>query len=181
MGAGARLRGRHVQRLARRGILTDDWQARVAAVWSSTGDHTDDEVIAQIDALVAERAADDPAALFEAASARDYVGRESEAEPLYKQALSAGLEPPLRGQAVIQLASTLRNLGRYDEAVSWLQDEFADAPGHPLADAGKAFMALVLSSKGDDTAALAMALEALSHHLPQYGNAVRGYAVDLLR
>lgn len=130
---------------------------------------------------MAERPADDPAALFEAASARDYVGRESEAEPLYKSALSAGLDQPLRGQAVIQLASTLRNLGRYDEAVSWLQDEFADAPGHPLADAGSAFMALLLSSKGDDKAALAMALEALSHHLPQYGNAVRGYAVDLLR
>ena len=42
-------------------------------------------------------------------------------------------------------------------------------------------MALVLSSKGDDRAALAMALDALSRHIPHYGRAVRYYATELLK
>jgi tetratricopeptide (TPR) repeat protein len=159
---------------------TEPWPSRVAAVWAAAGELGDDELVSRIDALVIERPADDPAALFEAASARDYVGREAEAEPYYVSALERGLEEPLRGQAVIQLASTLRNLGRPDEAITWLQDFFADQPEHPLGDAAIAFLALALSSKGDGTAATAVALEALARHLPQYGDAVRRYALGLL-
>lgn len=155
------------------------WPARVAAVWAQSEQLGDADLLSRIDSLVAERPADDPAAVFEAASVRDFVGREADAEQLYARALALGLEEPLRGQAVIQLASSLRNLGRADEAVVLLREFFSDQPEHPLGDAAIAFLALALVSTGEATAATAVALEALSRHLPQYGNAVRRYALDL--
>ena len=160
--------------------MTDDWQQRIDAVWDSAGEHSDADVMAAIDALVAERPVDDPVAAFEAAGARDSAGLESEAEPLYRRALELGLPEPQRGQCVIQLASTLRNLGRVDEAIALLQDTFANDDGHPLADSAAAFMALCLASKGDERQALAMALVTLAPHLPRYSRSVRDYAIDLL-
>ena len=59
----------------------DEWQHRVSAVWATAEGMADLDVVAAIDALVAEREPDDAAALFEAASARDYAGLEAEAEP----------------------------------------------------------------------------------------------------
>lgn len=161
----------------------DSWRERVDAVWAAATDEhearlSEAQTLSAIRELAAERP-DDPVALFELAGAHDYSGLEADAEPLYKRALEAGLEEPYRGP-VIQLASTLRNLGRYDEAAAWLKNTFADDPQHPLNDAASAFMALVLSSQGDDKAALALALDTLARHLPQYGRAVRAYANELL-
>jgi len=90
----------------------DDWQDRVAAVYARAGELSEDEVEAAIEALVAERPTGDPLAVFELAGVRDYVGREAEAEPLYREALALGLPDEERTFAVIQLASTVRNLGR---------------------------------------------------------------------
>ena len=157
------------------------WEERVAAVWSTAPQITRTSLVDQIDELVAERPAADAEAVFEAASARDYADRESEAEPLYRRALGLGLDEPLRGQATIQLASTLRNLGRPADGVTVLQDGFAEHPDHPLTDAARAFLALCLADSGDERAATAVALDALSTHLPQYGRAVRAYAADLMK
>jgi tetratricopeptide (TPR) repeat protein len=158
----------------------DDWATRVAAVWTDAGGRPEADVEAAIEALVAERASDDAVAAFELAGVRDYVGREAEAEPLYRRALELGLEEPQRGQAVIQLASTVRNLGRPDEALTLLRDEFAGHPEHPLADAATAFGALALADAGAEREALVAALRALAPHLPAYGRAVSAYADDLL-
>lgn len=158
----------------------DDWSARVAAVWASATDLSEAEIEVAIEALVAERQADDAVAVFELAGVRDYCGREAEAEPLYRRALALGLEEPQHGQAVIQLASTVRNLGRPSEALDLLRAEFADAPEHPLADAATAFAALALADTGADREALVAALRALAPHLPAYGRAVSAYADDLL-
>jgi hypothetical protein len=57
----------------------DDWDARVAAFWATADDERADEAVAGMRALVAERPADDPRALYELASAHDFVGREAEA------------------------------------------------------------------------------------------------------
>jgi tetratricopeptide (TPR) repeat protein len=158
----------------------DDWVARVAAVWADAGSRPEPEVEAAIESLVAERPADDPLAVFELAGVRDFVGRELEAEPLYRRALELGLDEPQHGQAVIQLASTVRNLGRPDEALALLRDEFADHPEHPLADAATAFAALALADTGAEREALVAALRALAAYLPGYGRAVTAYADDLL-
>lgn len=93
-----------------------DWETDVRTVWEAAANLSDEEVVAAIDALADLRPDGDPAAVYEQASARDYAGLEGDAEPLYRRALDAGLDEERRPRAVIQLASTLRNLGRADEA-----------------------------------------------------------------
>lgn len=157
--------------------MTATWGQRVDAVWSSAGHMDEAGVVAAIDDLVSERPPDDPRAAFEAASARDFAGQEAEAVGLYERALKLGLEEPHRGQALIQYASTLRNLGRTQEALAAL-DRLA--AGDPLADAAAAFRALALTDAGRHPEAVRVALNALAEHLPQYARAVRAYADELV-
>lgn len=154
-----------------------DWDERIAAVWSAEA--TDDERIALIDALAAERPEDDPAALFERAGARDSAGLETEAEPLYRRALAGGLDEDRRVQAVIQLASTLRNLGQVGESLALLKSEYEKGTDAVLHDATAAFYALALASSGDAVAAASVALQALAPHLPRYTRSVTAYAREL--
>jgi tetratricopeptide (TPR) repeat protein len=101
-----------------------NWEARIAAAWKSVTPEGPEERIAVIDALAAERPTDDPIALFERASAQDSYGSEFVAEGLYKSALADGLAEVDVYRTVcahVQLASTLRNLERYQEAVSLLE------------------------------------------------------------
>lgn len=156
-----------------------DWEARVAAVWNQAGDLSDDAVLEAIDDLVIERGREDAAAIFEAASVRDYLGREAEAEPFYRRALELGLDEVRHPQAVIQLGSTLRNLGRHDEAVTILRGWIVRHPDHPLSDSGRAFLALALLSAGHDREAAIVALRTLAPTLPQYAAAVAEYAEEL--
>ncbi len=159
-------------------MTLDDWDARMSALWAD--EELDDAArIDAVEALAAERPADDARALFERAGAYDSAGREAEAEPLYRAALAAGLDDQLRPQAVIQLASTIRNLGKIDESVALLSAEYERRDRDGMRDAAAAFYALALSSAGDDRTALAVALDALAPHLPRYTRSVTGYAAAL--
>ena len=159
--------------------MTGDWYERVSAVWASAGELADLDVVAAIDALVAEREPDDPAAAFEAASARDYAGLEAEAEPLYRRAIELGLDAATLPRAVIQLASTLRNLGRHDEAVRMLERQLHEHPADEWTGPSAAFLALALASRGDERDAASVALAALADYLPVYSASVRSYAIEL--
>ncbi|CAH0137083.1 hypothetical protein SRABI76_00446 [Microbacterium oxydans] len=153
-----------------------DWNDRIAEIWA---DDTlnDQERIERIDAVAAERPEGDARALFERAGARDSAGIEAEAEPLYRAALTAGLDDEHRPQAVIQLASTIRNLGRVEESLEMLRAEYER--GGPFKDAAAAFYALALVSRGDAVQGAAIALTALAPHLPRYTRSVTGYASEL--
>jgi hypothetical protein len=159
--------------------MTESWESRVAAVWASAESSPDEAVLARIDALVSERGPDDAAALFEAASVRDYLSREADAEPLYRAAIAAGLDTARHPQAVIQLASTLRNLGRPAEAVDLLNDLLAEHPADEWTSPAAAFLALSLASDGRERDAASVALYALAESLPVYSGAVKRYALDL--
>ena len=156
-----------------------DWEAQIALVWATTASFTDDEVVAVIDALAADRGDTDAAAVFERASARDYVGREADAEPLYRHAIELGLDENRRPQAVIQLASTLRNLGRADDAIALLDAHLERFPDDRWSAPARAFLALALATAGQERRALAVSLDALASTLPAYSNAVRRYASEL--
>jgi tetratricopeptide (TPR) repeat protein len=149
------------------------WNERVDAVWADAA-LSDAERIERIDALAAERPDGDARALFERAGARDSAGRESDAEELYRAALAIGLPEAERGQAVIQLASTLRNLGALDESIALLRAECER--GGDLADSAAAFLALALIDAGEPRQAALLAIETLAPHLPRYTRAVRAYA-----
>ncbi len=81
----------------------------------------------------------EPRALFGYASALDFAGREAEAAPVYEQAFAAGLDGDERREGLIQYGSTLRNIGRFDDAVSALRQADEQFPGH---DSVAVFLAL---------------------------------------
>jgi tetratricopeptide (TPR) repeat protein len=156
----------------------DGWDERMDALWDTAGERTEEETLAAVLALCDERPPDDPDALFERAGAYDYVGQEAEAEPLYRQALAGGLSGVRRARAVIQLASTLRNLGRAAEGAAMLAGE-AELADDDLADVRAAFLALTLLDSGRPDEAVGWALRALAGHLPTYKRAVTYYADEL--
>lgn len=157
----------------------DSWQERVDAVWADDA-LSDQERIDRIDQLAAERPAVDAIALFERAGARDSAGLEAAAELLYRAALERGLDDEHRIQAVIQLASTIRNLGRVDESLALLRTEYERGADAPLHDATAAFYALALVSNGDAATATSVAPKALAPHLPRYTRSVSAYADELV-
>ena len=154
-----------------------EWRARVDAVWAAAEHLGDDEVVRRIDALAAERAADDALALFERAGARDAAGRERDAEQLYRESLAHGLDGSERVQAHIQLASTVRNLGRPLEAIELL--DAIESDSGELHDAVVAFRALARVDAGDVRRAASDALGALARHLPRYRVSLAAYAAEL--
>ena len=150
-------------------------------MWASASEMAELDVVAAIDELVAERNADDADAVFEAASARDYAGLEVEAEPLYRRALELGLDADTEPRAIIQLASTLRNLGKVGESVRMLEEQLNAHPSDEWTGPTAAFLALALASRGDARDAASVALAALANYLPVYSNSVRTYAIALAR
>ncbi|QAY73868.1 tetratricopeptide repeat protein [Agromyces protaetiae] len=155
-----------------------DWQQRVDDVWASADELGELEVVRQIDELAAELAVDDPRGPFETGGARDSAGLEAEAEHQYRRALELGLSGRPRVECLIQLASTVRNLGRPHEALSLLLE--AERDPHDLGDAISAFRALALVDAGDARRAASVAVAALAGHLPQYARAARAYTAELL-
>jgi hypothetical protein len=153
-----------------------EWERRLALLWASIDSH--DDFPAVMAELVAERAPDDPIGLFEQASAFDSTGRPDLAVDRYRAALAAGLTGYRRRRATIQLASSLRNLGRATESVALLTAEL-DAPSDDLDDAVRAFLALALTSVGREREAVSMALAALAPHLTRYNRSLAAYAAEL--
>lgn len=153
------------------------WEHQVKALWAQADDLPAAELVRRMDALAAQ--APHPAlAAFEQAGARDSTGDEAGAEAFYRVALTAGLDEPRRRQATIQLASTLRNLGRPEESLALLDAELAQRD--EWWEAVRVFRALVLADLGREREALSDALHLLAGHLPRYQRSVRHYAAALL-
>ncbi|HMJ35490.1 MAG TPA: tetratricopeptide repeat protein [Baekduia sp.] len=155
-----------------------EWEQRVADLWATLDDHDPADFLARIEDLTAERPTGDAIALFERAAANDSTGHPDEAVPLYREAVATGLTGLRRRRAVIQLASSLRNLGQPEESVRLLTAE-RDATSDDLDDAVVAFLALALADTGQEREAASLALLALSRHLPRYNRSLANYAQDL--
>jgi tetratricopeptide (TPR) repeat protein len=155
-----------------------DWEQRLSTLWASLDDHSEEEFVAKMDELVAELPADSAVAAYERASALDSTGRSDLAVPLYRQALELGLGSDRRRQAVIQMASSLRNLGQAEESVALLRAE-REAGSDELDDAVSAFLALALVDTGREREAVSLALAALAPHLPRYQRSLANYAREL--
>ena len=149
------------------------WARDVAEVWKHADRSRPDEVLDAMRVLWRRRGEEDADALAEWAGAHDFVGREEQAIPLYRAALERGVAGQRRDEVVIQLASSLRNVGEPAAALSVLDDE---PVGETMAPAAQAFRALALRDLGRADEAVAVALAALAPHLPQYGGAVERHA-----
>ena len=90
-----------------------------------------------------------------AAYACDKDGRETDAIVHYERAWMLGVPEDKRRRFLVGFGSTLRNVGRADDAVAVLSDAVAAYPDYP---ALRAFLALALHSAGHPRAALAAML-----------------------
>ncbi|GAB3354174.1 tetratricopeptide repeat protein [Micromonospora halotolerans] len=152
-----------------------DWERRSAELWASIDDHEPAEFRKRVDALAAELPDGDPVAAFERACAFDSTGHSDRAVPLYRAALAGGISGIRRRRPAIQLASSLRNVGRAEEAVDLLTAE-RQQPADELDDAVSATLALALTSVGREREAVAVAVAALAPHLPRYQRSMANYA-----
>lgn len=160
--------------------MTDPgWEQRVAEVWATFDSRSDDENRALIEELAAELPAGSAVGSFERACVYDSTDRSDLAVPLYREALERGLTVERRRRAVIQLASSLRNVGHADESVALLRAEL-EADHDELDDAVRAFLALALVDVGLEREAVSQALTALARHLPRYQRSLASYAGDLV-
>ncbi len=157
------------------------WEARNLALWAALDGYGEQgeagaaRFRAAMDALVAELPPGDPVAAFERAAAWDSTGHSDRAVPLYREALRGRLPGERRRRAVIQLASSLRNLGRAQESVELLTAERAAGEDH-LSDAVSAVLALALTDAGRPREAVSVAVAALAPHLPRYQRSMGAYA-----
>ncbi len=153
----------------------EDWEQRIAELWAAIDDYDENEFFALIDRLVSELPPGDPIGLFERAAALDSTGHSDLAIPLYEAALDAGLVGVRRRRAIIQMASSLRNVGKAPDAVALLTAEL-HGETDALTGAVRAFLALALADVGREREAVGVALTALSEYLPRYNRSVARYA-----
>ena len=154
---------------------TAEWEARVADLWARLDDTEPGAFRDGIDALAAELPAGDPIAAFERGCAFDSTGHSDLAVPLYREALAGGVTGIRRRRSVIQLASSLRNVGQAEESVALLRAE-REQPSDELDDAVAATLALALADTGREREAVSVAVAALAPHLPRYQRSMANYA-----
>ncbi|WP_460498798.1 tetratricopeptide repeat protein [Glycomyces tarimensis] len=159
-------------------MTTHDWQKRAAALWDSFDDYEPARFVEAMRALAAE-CPDDPVALFELGGAHDSTGRTSEAIGYYRRAIEGGLDASRRRQATIQMASSMRETGRPEQALELLEAEAA-AGSDEYDDAIAMCKALTLAKLGRDREGLSVALIALAPHLVRYRRSTVHYARGLV-
>ncbi|GAA1822332.1 tetratricopeptide repeat protein [Luedemannella flava] len=167
-------------------MATTEWEQRLAAAWDSLGGIADDDEAAgaafraRIDALADELPAGTGIAYFERACAFDSTGHSDLAVPLYREALALGLTGLRRRRAVIQLASSLRNVGHPEESVALLTAELTrdetDPQAADLRMAAHCVLALALTSLGRDREAVGLLIGAVAPTLPRYQRSMANYA-----
>jgi hypothetical protein len=159
--------------------MTDpDWERRNAELWAAIDDLDADEFLGRLETLAGELPPGDAIASFELGAANDSTGHPDRAAPLYRAALAAGLTGIRRRRAMIQLASTLRNLGDPEESVRLLTAE-RDEGSDELDDAVVAVLALALVDTGREREAAGLAIGALARHLPRYNRSMAAYAEEI--
>ncbi|GAA1754253.1 tetratricopeptide repeat protein [Luedemannella helvata] len=165
--------------------MTTEWEQRLAAAWASLEQVPDDDepaaeaFRARIDALASELPDGSGIGYFERACAFDSTGHSDLAVPLYREALALGLTGLRRRRAVIQLASSLRNVGRPEESVALLTEELArevDPEAAELHLAAHCVLALALTSLDRDRAAVSLLIGAIAPTLPRYQRSMANYA-----
>lgn len=155
---------------------SEEWEAAVADLWERLDEFDRDDGVAAMRTLADRCPASDGRAAFELAGMYDSMGFEAEARVEYERALELGLDEALHAQLAVQYGSTLRNLGRLDEAIAVLRT----APTHEsTGSAPRIVLALALHSAGRKDEALRVAIEAQIDALPRYQRSMRNYAAAL--
>jgi hypothetical protein len=160
-------------------MATEAWEARVAALWERLDEMDRDAFVAAMRDLAAECDPDDPVALFEVGGAHDSTGYTEAAVGYYERAVKAGLTGVRRRRVSIQMASSLRETGRPEQALALIEEERARG-SDAYDDALAMCEALTLAKLGRDREGLSVALIALAPHLPRYQRSTVNYARGLV-
>jgi len=166
-------------------VIDSQWEARMATLWERAQSLSPDELVRAVDALADELEPNDARALFERACARDTAGIESEAEKYYRAALASGqLDAYCSSRASIQLASTLRILGRLQESeqllVAELDRHVEAGDQRALHDEARATLALTYVAQGRAVEAAGLALCVLAPYLSRYNRSMAANAAELV-
>ncbi|WP_372698017.1 tetratricopeptide repeat protein [Arthrobacter sp. JSM 101049] len=157
-------------------VTVQEWEASVADLWERFDSFDRREGVAAMRELADACPTSDGRAAFELAGMYDSTGFELEAGSEYERALRLGLDEARHAQLAVQYGSTLRNLGRLDEALAVLRA----APTHEsTGSAPRIVLALTLHSAGRKDEALQVAIEAHLDALPRYQRSMRNYAAAL--
>jgi hypothetical protein len=160
-----------------------EWETRSAALWERVDELDEEAFRASVDALAAELGSGDPVASFERACAFDSTGHPDRAVPLYEAALAGGLDAYRRRRTLIQLSSSLRNLGQPEHGVAMLEAERAagtdDAEVATLDDALTCTLALCLADCGRAREGVGLVVAAMAPKLPRYQRSMAAYGMDL--
>jgi tetratricopeptide (TPR) repeat protein len=118
---------------------------------------------------------------YELGSVHDSAGRGQEAIPHYERALELGLPAPLAPRALLQLGSSLRNVGRNDEALALFDDALLRFPDDA---ALRLFRAFALVTAGRDREALVDVLNLArtridAPEIRRYARSLEGYTLEL--
>jgi tetratricopeptide (TPR) repeat protein len=118
---------------------------------------------------------------YEIGGEHDTAGHADEAIPHYERALALGLRDELVPQALLQLGSSLRNVGRNDEAIALFDDAVARFPDHA---ALRLFRAFALATAGRDREALVDVLDLArtridAPEIERYRGSLENYTRDL--
>lgn len=120
-------------------------------------------------------------AKFELANAIDYLDCETEAIPLYEEAIRMGLPTEYNAFALLQLGSSLRNVGRVSEAVEVLAKAEKRFPEYPSISL---FLGLSLYSEGKHIEAFKSVMTAMLRHVhstdvKRYAKGIENYIVNI--
>jgi hypothetical protein len=159
--------------------LNADWEKRLTDLWATLDDRDEQQFVDAVNDLVAELPPASAIGMFERACAFDSTGHSDLAVPLYKAALGAGVVGERRRRSVIQMASSMRNIGQTEDAIALLSAEL-DGEADALTGAVRATLALCLVDAGREREAVSVALTALSEYLPRYNRSIANYARRLL-
>ncbi|ADD42613.1 tetratricopeptide repeat protein [Stackebrandtia nassauensis] len=152
-----------------------EWEKRNDELWAAIDEYEPEVFVALVDEHAAKVPKGTGIAAFERACSFDSTGHSDKAVPLYREALENGLTGIRRRRAVIQLASSLRNVGHPEESLRLLTAEM-EAGSDELDDALRCVMALTLTALGREREAVSILLIAMADHLPRYQRSMKNYA-----
>jgi len=117
--------------------------------------------------------------LFEYANVLDFLGKETEAIPLYQKAIKLGLTGKMKIQAEIQLGSSLSVKGEHESAIAILGRVYKETVDATSLE----FLCIALFRSGQTNKALKQALNfILSGNqglLPEYSRALSQYVNEI--
>ncbi|SDN59810.1 tetratricopeptide repeat protein [Bacillus sp. OK048] len=154
------------------------WETVVMNGWENKDDETK---LIEYFLEVVDKYPNSARAKFELANAYDFTGQENKAISLYEDSISIGLDAEYEAYALLQLGSSLRNVGRIDDAIRILSDAEQRYPEFPSISM---FLGIAMHDKNRNAEALRKNLNVMLRHvktsdIERYRMALENYIKDI--